>query len=298
MSHNAQFSQRFLPLLLAFPQLLAVLLFFYWPTVQALWWSFHYVQPFGGSEVFAGLANYVRVLNDPSVLSSLGTTLVFSLFSTLLALAMALVLAACLQLKVRGYKIFSNVLIWPYAVSGATLGIIFQVLANPIFGPLAWINHWVPEAWAPSAKGWQAMTLLVLAYAWCQLPFNIVMIVASLQSVPEDCLAAAALDGASPWQRLRDIQLPMVAPYLFFVFVVGLLDSLSNSFGLVERLTHGGPGNATEILAFKIYQDGFVGIDLAGSSTLSVLMLVVVVVLSVTQYRYLAWRNRRREHHG
>lgn len=298
MSMSTRFPQRYLPLLFALPQLLALLLFFYWPALQAFWWSLNRVQPFGGGETFAGLDNFARVLSDPGTLAALRATLVFSLGATLLSILIALVLAFCLELKLRGRKIARNLLIWPYAVSGATLGVIFQVIASPQFGPFAWLNQWVPGSWAPNAEPWQAMALLIVAYAWCQVPFNVVMIVASLQSVPEDYLAAAALDGAGPWQRFRDIQLPLIAPYLVFVFVVGLLDSLSNSFGLVDTLTHGGPGDSTQLLAYKIYQDGFVGLDLAGSSTLSVLMLLLVVALSIGQFRFMTWRARRETTHG
>lgn len=298
MSDGARFPQRYLPLLFALPQLLALLLFFYWPSLQAFWWSLHSIQPFGNGERFAGLANYVRVLNDPGVLAALRATWIFSLSATLLAMLIALLLAACLELKLRGRQLARNLLIWPYAVSGATLGMIVQVIANPLFGPLAWLNHLVPGSWAPHAEPWQAMTLLVVGYAWCQVPFNLIMLIASLQTLPEDCLAAAALDGAGPWRRLRDMQLPLIAPYLVFVFIVGLLDSLSNSFGLVDTLTKGGPGDSTQVLAYKIYQDGFTGMDLAGSSTLSVLMLLLIGALSLVQWRFMAWRSRRRGAHG
>lgn len=205
----------------------------------------------------------------------------------------ALTLALCLELKLRGNAIFRNLLIWPYAVSGATIGIVFHVLANPVMGILAWLNAVVPGTWAPYANPLQGMLLLIVAYAWCLVPFNFVMLVASLKSVPDDYLAAAALDGAGPWRRMIDMQLPLIAPYLLFVFIIDLLESLSNSFGLIDTLTQGGPGDTTQVLAYKIYTDGFRGLDLAGSSTLSVLMLSAVVLLSVAQFKLMSRLKRR-----
>jgi len=289
---NAVFPQRLLPLLFALPQLLALVLFFYWPAIQALWWSFNRVQPFGGHETFVGLDNFRRVLGDPGVLNSLYSTLVFSLSSVLLSMVIALLLAVSLEFKLRGKTLWRNLLIWPYAVSGAVIGIVFNVLANPVIGLLAWLNEIAPGVWAPYANPTQGMALLIVAYSWCMAPLNFVIFSASLQSVPDDYLAAAALDGANIWQRLRDIQLPMIAPFLLLVFVIDLLESLSNSFGLVETLTHGGPGDATNIMAYKIYSDGFIGLDLAGSSALSVLMLLGVILLSLIQFRLLARRKR------
>lgn len=292
MNANAVFPQRLLPLLFALPQLLALVLFFYWPAIQALWWSFNRVQPFGGHETFVGLDNFRRVLDDPGVLNSLYSTLVFSLSSVLLSIVIALLLAVSLELKLRGKTLLRNLLIWPYAVSGAVIGVVFNVLANPVIGLLAWLNEIAPGMWAPYANPTQGMALLIVAYSWCMVPLNFVIFSASLQSVPDDYLAAAALDGANIWQRLRDIQLPMIAPFLLLVFVIDLLESLSNSFGLVETLTHGGPGDATNIMAYKIYNDGFIGLDLAGSSALSVLMLLGVFLLSIIQFRLLARRKR------
>ncbi|MEE5107048.1 sugar ABC transporter permease [Pseudomonas alliivorans] len=293
MKASGYFPQPRVALLFALPQLLALGLFFYWPALQAIWWSFHLVLPFGGHEVFVGLSNYWRVLRDPGVLASLGSTLIFSLSSVALSMLIALTLALCLELKLRGNAVFRNLLIWPYAVSGATIGIVFHVLANPVMGILAWLNAVVPGTWAPYANPLQGMLLLIVAYAWCLVPFNFVMLVASLKSVPDDYLAAAALDGAGSWRRMIDMQLPLIAPYLLFVFIIDLLESLSNSFGLIDTLTQGGPGDTTQVLAYKIYTDGFRGLDLAGSSTLSVLMLSAVVLLSIAQFKLMSRLKRR-----
>ncbi|CAM3344716.1 glycerol-3-phosphate transporter permease [Pseudomonas floridensis] len=288
MKSAGYFPQPRMALLFALPQLMALALFFYWPALQAIWWSFHLVLPFGGSELFVGLNNYWRVLRDPGVLASLGTTLIFSVSSVVLSMLVALGLALCLELKLRGKALFRNLLIWPYAVSGATIGIVFHVLANPVVGILAWLNQLMPGTWAPYADPLQGMLLLIVAYAWCLVPFNFVMLVASLKSVPDEYLAAAALDGAGPWRRMLDMQLPLIAPYVMFICIIDLLESLSNSFGLIDTLTQGGPGDATQVLAYKIYSDGFRGLDLAGSSTLSVLMMSAVVLLSIAQFRLMS----------
>ncbi|WP_439894270.1 carbohydrate ABC transporter permease (plasmid) [Ralstonia sp. 25C] len=285
MKPMAPFPHRWLPLALAAPQLALAALFFYWPAAKAVWWSFHLERPFGNGSVFVGLQNYWRVLTDPGFHVSLRATLLFTAGGVGSAVVAALVLAGCANLSLRGSKLFRHLLIWPYAVAGAVLGVILRYLMSPVAGPLGWLNQVWPGLWAPHVSGNDALLMVTVAFAWTQIPFNFVIFTAALQSVPEDTLAAAAIDGAGPLRRFIDIQLPLIAPFVLLVLVVNMLESFTNSFGIIDTLTRGGPGEATEILSYKIFSDGFVGLDLSGSSTLSVVLMIGVIVLTFVQFR-------------
>jgi sn-glycerol 3-phosphate transport system permease protein len=285
MKPTAPFPHRWLPLALAAPQLALAALFFYWPACKAIWWSLHLERPFGNGSVFVGLQNYWRVLTDPGFHASLRATALFIAGGVGLAVVAALVLAACASLSLRGSKVLRHLLIWPYAVAGAVLGVILRYLMSPVAGPLGWFNQIWPGLWAPHVNGSDALLMVTLAFAWTQIPFNFVIFTAALQSVPDDYLAAAAIDGAGPVRRFVDIQLPLLAPFVLFVFVINMLESFTNSFGIIDTLTRGGPGEVTEILSYKIFSDGFVGLDLSGSSTLSVILMIGVVMLTFVQFR-------------
>ena len=286
MKQSAVFAQRWMPIALAAPQLVLVALFFYWPACKAIWWSFHLVRPFGNGSTFVGLSNYLRILGDPGFLASLQASAIFTVSSVSLAVLIALVLAGFTELNLRGSKVVRNLLIWPYAVAGAVLGVILQFLMNPITGPMGFINALWHGSWAPYLNGTHAMVLIAFAFAWTQVPFNFVIFVAALRGIPADYLAAARIDGAGPLRRFIDIQLPLLAPFVFFAIVINVLESLTSSFGLVDTLTHGGPGGATSILSFRIFSVGFVGLDLSGSSVLSVILMVFIVGMTLLQFRF------------
>ena len=296
MKFFARFPQRWLPLVLAAPQLSLAALFFYWPALKAVWWSLHLMRPFGNGTVFVGLQNYLRVLTDLGFYASLQASLLFIVSSVSLAVIIALILAACANITTFGNVLFRHLLIWPYAVSGAVLGVILRYLMSPVAGPAGWVNFMFPGIWAPQTYGTQALLMVTSAFAWTLVPFNFVIFIAALQSVPDDYLAAAAIDGAGPIRRFVDIQLPMLAPSILFVVVINCIESFTNSFGLVDTLTRGGPGGATNILAYKIFSDGFRGFDLSGSSTLSVILMLVIVALTVVQFRAFE-RGHHRELH-
>ncbi|HEY4091230.1 MAG TPA: sugar ABC transporter permease [Luteibacter sp.] len=294
MKASARFHGRWTPFALGFPQLALVALFFYWPTLKGLWWSFHLVCPFGHCSTFVGTGNYVRELKDPAFYASLGTTAIFSSLGVGLSVGIALCLAWMVELHQRSGKVFRYLLIWPYAVAGSVLGVILRVAANPTIGVMGYLNSLWPGFWQPHLIGAQAMAMIVGAFAWTQIPFNFIVLVAALRAIPGDYMAAAAMDGATPWRRFIDIQIPLIRPQLFFVGTMNLIDSITNSFALVDTLTQGGPGGATDILAYKIYRDGFIGLDLSGSSALSMILMLLVLAACAVQF-ITAERQARRE---
>ncbi|GLQ91621.1 ABC transporter permease subunit [Dyella acidisoli] len=294
MKSSARFHGRWTPFVLGLPQLMLIVLFFYWPTLKGWWWSWHLECPFGHCSTFVGFGNYARELKDGSFYASLLTTAVFSALSVSLSVLVALLLAGMVELHQRSGKLFRNLLIWPYAVAGSVLGVILKVAASPSIGLMGYLNTLWPGFWQPHLSGVQAMSMVVFAFAWTQIPFDFIVLVAALRSIPTDYMAAAAIDGAGPLRRFIDIQVPMIRPQLFFVAMINLIDSITNSFAIIDTMTQGGPGGATDILAYKIYRDGFIGLDLSGSSALSMLLMLLVLAVSAVQF-VMFERQARRE---
>lgn len=281
---RAPFENRWLPVLLVTPLLVLILLFFYWPVFQAFYWSFFLERPFGGGSIFVGWDNFSRVLSDGEFWNSLRRTLLFMVSGSTLAVVLPLVLALAADRHVRLSQPARNILVWPKAVAGASIGVVFSFLFNPFIGILAPLNQWFPGAWNPGIDGNDAFVTLVAAHVWGGIPFNFVVLLAGLQSIPITLHQAAAMDGAGPWRRLLDVQLPLIAPQLFLVFVLEFTESITSAFSLIDTMTEGGPGGATSLLVYKIYVDGFKGYDLSGAATQTALLMVFVLLVALTQF--------------
>lgn len=281
---NSQYKSRWLPLALSLPQLAVIFLFFYVPVYMAFFWSLTLERPFGGGSEFVGLQNYARVLNDPEFWSAAGRTLIFMLTASILAVVLPIFLALAADRKLRLSGLARNVMVWPKGIAGASIGVVFLFIFNPFVGILAPLNDWIPGIWNPGLDGFDAWIMLIVAHAWSGIPFNFIVLLAGLQSVPQALHRAAALDGASPWRRMRDIQLPLLVPQLFLCFVLELTESVTSAFGLVDAMTEGGPGGSTTLLVYKIYTDGFRGYDLSGASTQTTLLIVAVLIMAGVQF--------------
>lgn len=289
---NSQFRHRWLPLWLALPQLVLIALFFYIPIWLAFRWSFTLERPFGGGSEFVGLQNYARVMSDPEFWMAAQRTLIFMLVGSSLAVIVPLILALAADRKVRLAYPARNVLIWPKAIAGASIGVIFLYIFNPFVGIFAPLNEIWPGLWQPGLDGTDAFVMLIAAHVWGGIPFNFVILLAGLQAMPATLHHAAALDGAGAWRRIRDIQLPMLMPQVFLVFVLEFTESVVSAFSLVDTMTEGGPGGATKLLVYKIYVDGFRGYDLSGAATQSTILMVMVIGLAVFQFMVLEKKVR------
>ncbi|MBA8821571.1 sn-glycerol 3-phosphate transport system permease protein [Ochrobactrum sp. P6BSIII] len=266
--------------------------FFYIPVYLSFWWSFTLEQPFGGDAEFVGLQNYARVLSDPVFWDASVRTLVFMLFGSSLAIIVPLILALAADRKVRLSVSARNILIWPKGIAGASIGVVFAFIFNPFVGVFSPINAVFPGLWNPGVNGTDAFIMLLVAHVWNGIPFNFVILLAGLQAVPRSMMQAAAIDGASPWRRIWDVQLPMLAPQLFLTFVLEFTESVVSAFSLIDTMTQGGPGGATRLLVYKIYQDGFLGFDLSGAATQSTILMAFVVCLAAFQFFILEKRVR------
>ena len=291
---RATFPHRLLPYLLVAPQLAISLVFFYWPAVQALHQSVLREDPFGLATQFVGLANFRRVLADPAYLNSIRVTAVFSFWTAFLSMAIALLLAVQAEKILRGKGFYRTLLIWPYAVAAAIAGMLWLFLFNPSFGTLAWPLRQMGIAWDPLLRGDQAMALVIGAAAWKQISYNFLFFVAGLQAIPKSLLEAAAIDGAGGARRFWTIVFPLLAPTTFFLLVVNTVYALFDTFGIIHAVTGGGPGKATETLVYKLYNDGFVNLQLGSSAAQSVILMAIVIALTAFQFRYV----ERRVHYG
>jgi sn-glycerol 3-phosphate transport system permease protein len=293
-STRVTFPNKLLPYLLLAPQLAITAIFFYWPASQAMYQSVLREDPFGLSTQFVGLGNFKRVISDPNYVNSLQVTVIFSIATALIAMALALLLAVMADRVMRGKGIYRTLMIWPYAVAPAIAGMLWLFLFNPSMGTLAYLVRSAGYNWDPLLKGDQAMVLVVSAAAWKQISYNFLFFVAGLQSIPKSLIEAAAIDGAGETKRFWTIVFPLLAPTTFFLLVVNTVYAFFDTFGIIHAVTGGGPGKATETLVYKVYNDGFVNLILGDSAAQSVILMIIVIGLTAIQFRYV----ERKVHYG
>lgn len=294
MTPRVVFPNKVLPYLLVAPQLLIVLVFFYWPAGQALYQSMLREDPFGLKTQFVWFANFEKVLADPNYINSLQVTVVFSVSTAVVSMVVALLLAVMADKVVRSRNLYRTLLIWPYAVAPAIAGMLWLFLFNPSIGSLAYALRQMGIAWDPLLNGNQAMVLVVMAAAWKQISYNFLFFVAGLQAIPKTLIEAAAIDGAREMKRFWTIVFPLLAPTTFFLLVVNTVYAFFDTFGIIHAVTGGGPGKSTETLVYKVYNDGFVNLILGDSAAQSVILMVIVIALTAVQFRYV----ERKVHYG
>ena len=287
---RAHFKTSWIVAALLAPQLLVIFVFFYWPSAQALYWAFTLEQPWGGGNKWVGFDNFSNVLSDPYYWSSVRVSVIFALATTALAMGMALTLALFVDRQLAGYRAFRVALIWPYAVAAPAVGLAFQFVFNPGAGIFSYINTISPGLWDPSRFPAQAVLSIIIAGAWKQVAYSFVFFLAALQSIPRSLTEAAAMDGARPLRRMLDLQLPLLTPTIFFLIVINITDSFTDSFGIVDTLTGGGPFRATDLMVYKIYSDGFRGFDYSGAAAQSIILMLLVMALTFIQFRYVERR--------
>lgn len=287
MQRKVIFGNKLLPYFLLAPQLAVTLVFFFWPGAQAIYMAFLEQDIFGSQMVFVGLENFERVLSDPAYLQALWRTVYFSIMVTLLAMVPALILAVAADQVMRGRSAYTTALVVPYAIAPAVAGVLWLFMFNPSIGILAWVLREFGVAWNPRLNGEQAMWLVIMASAWKQVAYNFLFFLAGLQSIPRSLIEAAAIDGASPTRRFWTIIFPLLSPTTFFLLVVGLVYAFFDTFGVISAITQGGPAKATEILVYKVYYDGIIALDLGGSAAQSVLLMLMVIGLTMVQFRFI-----------
>ena len=290
MEKRVIFKSAWLPWLLITPQMAIILVFFFWPAGQALYQSVLSQDAFGTSTEFVGLENFKRLYNDASYLASFKTTAVFSILVAVCGLSVALTLAVfadrIADVNTWAAGFYKTLLIWPYAVAPAVAGIVWLFMFAPSIGIVSYALRAVGFEWNHLLNGNHAMALIVLAAVWKQVSYNFLFFLAGLQSIPKSLIEAAAIDGAGPWRRFWSIVFPLLSPTTFFLLVINVVYAFFDTFAIVDASTHGGPGKETAILVYKVYYDGFKALDLGGSAAQSVVLMLIVIALTVVQFRY------------
>ncbi len=278
------------PALLLAPQLAVTLVFFFWPAGQAVVQSVLRQDAFGLTTRFAGLENFFALFADPAYLAAFGRTVLFSAAVAVLGLGSGLLFAVMADQVVRGGPAYKTVLLIPYAIAPAIAGVLWMFLFNPSIGVLAFALGRMGIDWNYLLNGNQAMLLVIIAAAWKQISYNFLFFLAGLQAIPPSLVEAAAIDGAGPLRRFRTIVFPLLAPVSFFLLVVNIVYAFFDTFGVIHNTTQGGPAKATEILVYKVWYDGVVGLDLGGSAAQSVILMAIVIALTAIQFRFIERR--------
>jgi sn-glycerol 3-phosphate transport system permease protein len=282
------FQSTWLPWALLAPQLVIVSVFFFWPAGQALVQSLQEQDAFGLSVNWVGLDNFKTLLSDSAYLESFKTTAVFSILVAVLGIALSLGLAVFADRIVRGALAYRTMLIVPYAVAPAVAGVLWVFMFSPSIGVVSYVlSHSIGFEWNHLLNSTHAMALIVTAAVWKQISYNFLFFLAGMQSIPKSLIEAAAMDGARPWRRFWTIQFPLLSPTTFFLLVINMVYAFFDTFAIIDATTHGGPGRDTVILVYKVYQDGFKGGDIGGAAAQSVILMLVVVAMTVFQFRYI-----------
>jgi len=290
MEKRVTFRGLLLPLLLILPQIIITAVFFFYPAGLAVWQSLFIPDPFGLSMKYVGLGNFEFLLSDPFYRASFVTTAIFSILVTVVSMGVALYLAVLADRLIKGSGAYRTLLIWPYAVAPAVAGVLWLFMFNTRVGVVSWYLGVLGYDWNHVLNGSEAMGLVVVASSWGRISYNFLFFLAGLQAIPRSVIEAAAIDGARFWTRFRTIVFPLLSPTTFFLLVVNIVYAFFETFGVIHTITAGGPQQSTTILVYKVYADGFVGQDLGSSAAQSVILLAIVSVLTVIQFKYIERR--------
>ena len=286
MEKRVLFRSKWLPWLLIAPQLLIIGIFFFLPAGQAILQSFQMEDAFGLSKEWVGFDNFRNLLDDDTYLNSFTRTAYFSVLVAGVGILVSLALAIFADRIVRFAMVYKTLLIVPYAVAPVIAGVLWVFIFSPSIGVATYYMGKLGYEWNHLMNENQAMVLVVIASVWKQISYNFLFFLAGLQSIPKALIEAASIDGAGPWRRFWNIQLPLLSPTTFFLLVINIVYAFFDTFGIIDAATQGGPGQSTSILVYKVYQDGFKALDLGGSAAQSVILMCIVVVLTVIQFRY------------
>jgi len=286
MEKRVLFRSPWLPWVLIAPQLIVVGVFFFWPAIQALVQSFQQQDAFGSSVTWVGLDNFRALFADETYTASFQTTLIFSALVAVLGLTVSLVLAIFADRIVAGSTFYRTILILPYSVAPVVTGVLFSFMFSPSLGVIAFWLRKTGFDWNYLLNANDAMALVVMAAVWKQISYNFLFFLAGLQSIPKSLIEAAAIDGARPLRRFWTIQLPLLSPTTFFLFVINMVYAFFDTFAIIDAITQGGPGKDTATLVYRVYFDGFRGMDFGSAAAQSVVLMAIVIALTVVQFRY------------
>jgi sn-glycerol 3-phosphate transport system permease protein len=282
---RAAFSNPWLPILLLVPQLSIAMVFFYWPAGYAIQSSFFLQDPFGFGSSFVGVDNYLDLFGSAEYRKVAVFTVVYTVLVTFLSLGLALLLAVKADNVLRGARTYRTLLMWVYAVAPPVAGFIGILMFDQQNGPFTAVAQAFGWDYKLGVNYNDTATAMVIVAVWKQVPVNFIFFLSGLQSIPRSVREAALIDNRSASGRFWDVTFPLLAPTGFFLLIINITYSLFDTFGIIDTLVKGEPGNNPMTLVYKVYVDGFRGNDLGGSSAQSVVLMVLVLALTVFQFR-------------
>ena len=284
---RVQFEHSAIPYLFVAPQIAIILVFFLWPAAQAIYQSFLLEDAFGLSSQFVWFRNYKDTILSDTWLQAAGFTIVFSAIVTFLSLALALLLAVKANEVIRGASTYKTTLMWAYAIAPPVAGLMGNLMFNPLIGDLYKFFNAIGWDFDHKLDSFDAGFVVVLISVWKQVSVNFIFFLSGLQGIPKSVNEASMMDCRSSIRRFWTITFPLLAPTTFFLMVINITYAFFETFGIIDTTTRGAPGGATNTLVFKVFQDGFRVADLGGSSAQSVVLMVMVLALTVVQFRFI-----------
>lgn len=255
------------------------------PALYSLFLSLHRWQGLNPVAPFVGLENYVRLLHDPAFWSSLRVTSIYAVVSTVGAIIVGLAYAVLLNGPVAGRTLYRIVFFLPVITPSIASGTVWKYLFDPTQGVvnslLSTIGVTGPQWLVDPA--W-ALVAVSLVGVWKRVGFNLIIYLAALQDIPRELLEAARVDGATPWETLRFVSLPLLGPTTFFLLVTSVIDGFQ-VFDLVYVMTQGGPLGATDVLGFFLYRNAFSYLDLGYASAIAYAMFLIIFLVTILQQR-------------
>ncbi len=284
---RVQFEHSTIPYLFVAPQIVIIVVFFLWPAAQAIYQSFLLEDAWGLSSQFVWFRNYKDTIFSESWLQAASFTMVFSALVTFLSLAIALLLAVKANEVIRGASTYKTTLMWAYAIAPPVAGLMGNLMFNPLIGDLYKFFNAIGWDFDHKLDSFDAGFVVVLIAVWKQVSVNFIFFLSGLQGIPKSVNEASMMDCKSSFRRFWTITFPLLAPTTFFLMVINITYAFFETFGIIDTTTRGAPGGATNTLVFKVFQDGFRGADLGGSSAQSVVLMLMVLALTVVQFRFI-----------
>ena len=272
------------------PNFIGFFLFTLVPVVFSLILAFMEWDSFRSPE-FVGMKNFSKMLGDDTFWISLKNTFLYTIGVVPLTLVCSLGLAILLNKKVRGMKFFRTAFFFPYVTSLVAIAVVWNMLFHPTMGPInQFLKFFIenPPGWT-SSSDW-ALTAIIIVSVWRGMGYYMILYLAGLQRVPKELYEAASIDGANKWQQFRNVTLPSLRPTTFFVSIM-LVINCFKIFDLVQVMTAGGPGRATNVLVYQIYNEAFVKFNFGYASAIAMVLFVIVLGITVIQFKW----NQRQE---
>ncbi|MEO1779127.1 MAG: ABC transporter permease subunit [Pseudomonadota bacterium] len=282
---KAVFTNPWLPYALLLPQMSIIAVFFLWPAFEAIRTSFYIQDPFFGTATFVGIDNYTDAIGKSDYLRTANFTLWFTVIVSVGSLALGLILAVAADRVLRGASTYKTTLMWVYAIAPPVAGLIGVMLFDQHIGPI--VDFFALFGWEMQigVSYYDTAFAMTVVATWKHVPYNFIFFLSGLQSIPNSLREAAAIDCGSRFKRFWTIIFPLLAPTSFFLLIINITYALFETFGTVDTMVKGEPGNNPVTLVYKVFQDGFRGLDVGGSAAQSVILMILVLALTIIQFR-------------